>query len=413
MTTDKLRLIPAAEARRLLAEAVAPLAERERVPLAAAAGRVLAEPLVASEDVPAFPRSAMDGYAVRAADVAGASEAAPRRLALAGSIAIGEPPRGALGPGQAVAIPTGGAIPEAADAVVMIEHTRAEEAGRIAIGRAVAPGANIVRRGEDVRRGAQLLSAGRRLRPADVGLLAGFGVAAVPVYARARVAVLSSGSELIPPDAPATPPGKIRDSNQYVLGAQATAAGCAVTQVGIVDDDPESLESALRDLAAKHHVVVLSGGSSVGGRDFVGDVFARLGPPGILFHGIAIRPGRPTAVARAGTTLLCGLPGIPASALIVFEMFVRPALARLVGETEPAPWRLVRARLGAALASARGREDYVRVRLAQRQGAPWADPLPSSSQVFSTLSEADGLLVIGEDQEALAAGAEVDVRLLV
>jgi molybdopterin molybdotransferase len=402
-----LRPVPAAEARRILAEAAGvAVTEAEQVPLAEAAGRVLAQALVASEDVPSFPRAVMDGYAVRAADAAAASGANPVWLTVVGTVAMGGPPLQAVGPGQAVGISTGGHLPPGADAVVMIEDTESHGAV-VGVRRAVAAGRNVILVGEDIRRGTEVLPAGRRLGAADVAALAAFGQAQVSVRRRPRVAVLSSGSEICAPVA-APPPGKVRDVNQYALGAQAAAAGCQVSHQGIVDDDAAVLEKAVSAALANHDLVLLSGGSSVGRRDHTGPVFARLGE--VLFHGINVRPGRPTVAARAGRKLLLGMPGVPTSAIVIFEVFVRPLLQRLGGERGGARWP-VRARLDGDQASVVGREDYLRVRLVERAGETWAEVLPGGSAALSSVVAADGLVVVPEDVAALAAGDVVGVHL--
>jgi molybdopterin molybdotransferase len=409
-----LNLIAAVEARRRLAVATPRVAVREDVPLAAAPGRVLAAAIVAPEDAPAFARSGMDGFAVRSGDVAGASEAAPVWLDRIGAVVMGQPPDTAVASGQAMEIATGACVPDGADAVVMVEHTVVDAGGgatSVGIKRPVGAGGNVIRIGEDIRRGTAVLEAGRRLRPADVGALAAFGITRVPVFARPRVAVLSTGPELCAPDA-APPPGKIRDVNQYALAARAAAAGCLVTPAGIVDDDPAALERALADLSDRHDVVMVTGGSSVGGRDFTGDVFARLAGGGVLFAGIDIRPGKPTVVAKRGETLLIGLPGVPLSALVVFEAFIAEPLRLMGGEAgrAEAPRR---ARLGRDVSSVAGREDWVRVRLASRDGETWAQPLlGGSATFFSTLVAADALLAVPAEVETMRAGEWVSVHVL-
>jgi molybdopterin molybdotransferase len=401
-----LHPVSAGEAHRILAGAGAVVGS-ELVPLEAAAGRVLAEVLVAGEDVPSFPRSVMDGYAVRAADLAAASDAAPVSLAVTGAVVVGTRPAGALGPGQAWAIPTGGHLPDGADAVVMVEHVETRGAV-IAVRRSIAAGRNVVGRGEDIPSGTAVLPAGRRLAPADVAALAAFGRTEVPVYLRPRVAILSTGSEICPPGAE-VPPGKVRDVNQYALGAQATAAGCAVTYGGIVDDDPATLELAVRATAGAHDVVILSGGSSVGGRDHTPEIFERLGE--ILFHGVAVRPGRPTLAARAGGTLLLGLPGVPTSAILIFEVFVAPTLRRLGGERGWSPVTMP-ARLASRHDSEAGREDYLRVRLADHAGELWAEPLPGGSAALASTVAADGLVVVPAEVTGVGEGEWVAVRRL-
>jgi molybdopterin molybdotransferase len=405
------RAVSAADAHRILGEAARQaVVGRESVPVEQAAGRVLAAPLVAPENLPAFPRALMDGYAVRSADLAGASDAAPARLDVVGAVLAGERPEQALEAGEAIAVPTGGHLPPGADAVVMIEHVVAEE-DRVVIRRSVERGRHVIAPGEDLPRGAEVLAPGRRLRPADLAPFAALGVREVVVYRRPRVAVLSTGAEICPPAVTPTP-GKVRDVNQLVLAAAASAAGCQVEPAGIAEDDPAALARVIAELALRHDVVLVSGGSSVGGRDHTAEVFDQLGPPGVLFHGINVRPGRPTLVGQAGGALLVGLPGVPTSAIIIFEVFVRPALWALGGEIGRDPWPARReARLASAYTSAPGREDYVRVRLADREGAVWAEPLPGGSAMLSNVLGADGLVIVPPATESLPEGAPVTVYL--
>jgi molybdopterin molybdotransferase len=409
-----LTLIPADEARRILAET--PAVGRERVPVTAAGGRVLAAAFDAPADLPGERRAVMDGFAVRAADVRGASAAAPVALAVIGSVPMGDVFAGAIAAGQAVAIATGGVVPEGGDAVVMVEHTASAPApagggARVLVSRDLSTGANVVQPGEDVTRGGRLLPSGRRLRPQDIALLATFGVADVDVFRRPRVAVMSTGNELCAPNE--TPrPGQVRDSNQAALGAQAAAAGCDVTLAGIVRDDAAALRQAVARLLAAHDAVILSGGSSIGTKDLSADALADLEAPGILFHGIDIRPGKPTLVARAGGKPVIGMPGFPTSSLVVFDAFIRPMLWRLGGELGREPWPARRAaRLAREHRSVVGREDYLRVRLVQRDGATWAEPLPGGSATLSNVVLADGLVCVDASVPALAAGDPVDVLL--
>jgi molybdopterin molybdotransferase len=409
-----LTLIPAEEARRILAETT-PVGT-ERVPLREAGGRVLAAPLRAPEDLPAERRAVMDGYAVRAADVHGASELSTVTLGLVGTVPMGDIWRGALAAGEAVAISTGGFLPSGADAVVMVEHTsstgESEGHGRsVEIARAVAPGANVIQPGEDLAAGADVLPAGRRLRPQDLAALATFGVAEVPVFRRPRVAVLSTGNELVEPSA-RPGPGQVRDANQVALGAQSEAAGCAVSTLGIVRDDEGALREAIARALAENDAVILSGGSSVGTKDVTAEAALHLPAPGVLFHGIDIRPGKPTLFARAGAKPVVGMPGFPTSSLIVFEAFIRPMLWRLGGEAEREPWPARRAaRIAKAHASVVGREDYLRVRLVTREGQLWAEPVAGGSAALSNVVFADGLVRVDAARAGLAAGDPVDVLL--
>jgi molybdopterin molybdotransferase len=410
--TPGLKLIPADEARRILAQT--PSVGTERVPLSAAAGRVLATELRAPTNLPAERRAVMDGYAVRAADTHAASELSSVTLALVGVVPMGDVYRGAIAAGEAVAISTGGFLPDGADAVVMVEHTsteaESEGSGRaVDISRAVAPGANVIQPGEDLAEGAPLLAAGRRLRPQDLAILATFGVAEIPVFRRPRVVVLSTGNELCAPTE--TPrPGQVRDANQVAIAAQVEAAGCVAVPGGVVRDDAGALREAVARALAEADALILSGGSSVGTKDVAADALAGLPAPGILFHGIDIRPGKPTLFARAGNRPVVGLPGFPTSSLIVFDAFIRPLLWRLGGETHREPWPGRRAaRLAKAHASVVGREDYLRVRLVERDGELWAETLPGGSAALSNVVLADGLVRVDAATPGLSAGDPVEV----
>ena len=399
-----LKLLPADEARRILAET--PPVGAERVPLAVSAGRVLAAPFAAPADLPGEARSVMDGYAVRAADVA----QTPASLAVVGAVPMGDVFHGTLGPGQAVTIATGGVVPAGADAVVMVEATQMD-GERVQVNRAFASGANIVQAGEDLRAGEPILPRGRRLRAADLGLLATFGVTELQVHRQPRVAVLATGNELVAPGA--TPrPGQIFESNQIAICAQIALAGGIGTPCGIIPDEPGALRGAVARLLPDHDAVILSGGSSVGTKDLAADELGDLPAPGILFHGIDIRPGKPTIFARAAAKPVIGLPGFPTSSLVVFDAFIRPMLWRLGGETDRDPWPARRAaRLGAAHTSVRGREDYLRVRLVTRDGELWADPLPGGSATLSNVVRADALVRVEADRVEVAAGDPVEALL--
>jgi molybdopterin molybdotransferase len=396
MSAGPLRPIAAAEARRLLLGAV-PALPSELVALEQAAGRVLATALVASEDVPAFPRAAMDGYAVRAADLVSASGGTPARLTLVGAVAMGEAPADPVAPGQARAIPTGGHLPAGADAVVMVEHT-ALDGTTVLVRAPLEAGRHVVWPGDDVRRGTTLIPAGRRLGPRELAALATFGVTRVPVQRRPRVAVLSTGPEICPPGE-TPPPGKVRDVNQVALAAG--AQGAEVTLAGIAADDVAALTRALAALAGAHDLVLVSGGSSVGGRDHTAEAMAAIGS--LLFHGVQCRPGRPTLGARAGSALLVGLPGVPAAALIMFQVFVRPVLEALSGAPPPLPRP---ARLIAGQASEPGREDYLRVKVRSDGGA---EVLAGGTGALAALLACDGLVIVPAEAAALAPGTPVDV----
>lgn len=405
------KTLTVSEARKRIANTLgAPAAEF--APLNEALGRVVAEDLKSPEDVPSFDRSTMDGFAVSAADTFGASESLPAYLRVAGEVLMGRVPGGVLGTGEAWAIPTGGMLPEGADAVVMVEHT--ENAGPdtrgaekwVAVLRPVAPGENVVRRGEDARAGDKIIKAGRRLRPQDIGLLAACGVNSIKVRKRLTVGIIGTGDEIV--DVGVVPqPGQVRDVNTVALAAMVEASGGKPLLFGVVPDELELLQRVLREAVATTDLVLLSGGSSVGTRDLTLRAIEALEQATVLFHGLAVRPGKPTVGAVAGGKLVFGLPGHPVSALVIFEILVRPFLEPELFERVP-----LRARLRRSLHSAAGREDFVRVRLHVENGELAADPILGKSGLIATLSRADGLLRLPLDAEGAAAGEMVDIFLI-
>ena len=379
----------------------------EAIPIAEALRRVPAEPVTAPHALPGFARSTVDGYAVRAADTYGVSEGLPGYLTVTGAVRMGAEPDVAVGPGAAVAMPTGGAMPAGADAVVMIEYAAEAMPGTIEVVRPVAPGEGVVRADEDAAVGAEIIPAGRPLRPQDLGMLAAAGVTSVRVHSRPVVTIFSTGDEVVPPQTDALRPGQVRDATAAALAALVSDAGGTPVLGGIVPDDPGALEKALRDALPASDMVVISAGSSVGIRDETAGVVARLGPPGIWCHGLAIKPGKPTLLAECGGVPVIGLPGNPRSALVVFRLIGVP-LVRLVGGcTQPPPEASARASLSRDLASATGRLDVVQVRV--REGV--ATPVFGLSALLSVLTAADGYIVIPEEATGLGAGTQVDVTL--
>ena len=403
----------------------------ERVALEDALGRVPAETLRAPHPLPGFARATVDGFAVRAADTYGVSDGQPGYLDLAGEARMGQPPDASLRPGAAIAIATGAPLPPGADAVVKIEHTQSTLPGLIEVVRPATPGEGMVRPDEDAAAGAELACPGRPLRPADLGMLAAAGLTEVVVHARPRVAIVSTGDELVPAETPEVEVGQVRDATAPALAALVREAGGEPRFAGIVPDDREALEAALRGAltasevaaagdgeapatgdpqapaAAGCDLLVVSAGSSVGARDETASAIASLGEPGIWCHGLALRPGKPTLLADCGGVPVVGLPGNPRSALVVFRLIGMP-LVRLVGGcTEPPPEPTVTARLARDLPSAAGRLDVVQVAL----DGGVATPLFGSSSLLSILARADGHLVVPEAATGLPAGAEVDVTL--
>ena len=379
----------------------------EPVPLSHALHRVPAAPVTAPHPLPGFARSTVDGYAVRAADTYGVSEALPGYLTLAGTVLMGAEPEVAVGPGTAAAMPTGGVLPAGADAVVMVEYTQEAMPGTIEVVRPAAPGDGVVRADEDAAAGAELVPAGRPLRAQDLGMLAAAGLTSVSVHARPRVTIFSTGDEVVPPATSQLRPGQVRDATAAALAAMVADAGGEPVPGGIVPDDPAALAAALRAALATSDLIVVSAGSSVGARDETAGVVAGLGPPGIWCHGLAVHPGKPTLLAEASGVPLIGLPGNPRSALVIFRLLGVP-LVRLVGGcTQPPPEPVRRARLARDLPSATGRLDVVQVQL--RDGL--AAPVFGLSALLSVLTAADGYLTVPEEATGLDAGTEVEVTL--
>ncbi|HLW58308.1 MAG TPA: gephyrin-like molybdotransferase Glp [bacterium] len=407
-----LTVVTPADARARFARAYTPVPRgTERVSLRRAYRRVLAEDVVASEDLPEFDKSTVDGYAVRSADTAGVANGRPVRLAIVGEVQMGESPRFAVDSGRAARIPTGGMLPRGTDTVIMLEQVEPRGADAIEVGRRVAPGENVIRRAEDVRRGDVVLRRGTQLRPQDVGLLAGIGVVDVDAFLRPRVAVLATGDEIIPPERhPAT--GQVRDINTYTISALVEQEGGVPDVYEIIPDDRDRLLGAMRSACAAADLVLVSGGSSVGEKDSVAWAINTLGRPGVVVHGVSIKPGKPTILGLVGGTPILGLPGHPVSGMVIFDVFVRDLLRGLAGRTAERRFgRSVRARMDGRVPSAGGREDHVRVLLEERDGVLWAVPQLGKSGIMTTMTRADGLVVVPLGQGGVAAGAEVDVEL--
>jgi molybdopterin molybdotransferase len=381
----------------------------ERVATADALGRVLASQLISPQDLPEFPRSTVDGYAVAAADTYGATPGLPAFLAVVGEVAMGKAATFEIGPGEAALVHTGGMIPPGADAVVMIENTQRVDASNIEVFQPVAEGQNVVQVGEDIRRGQPILTPGRRLRPQDIGGLMALGITTVDVATPPVVGVISTGDEVVPPDQP-TQPGQVRDINSYSLAALAQRVGAQAIRYGIIPDNRDALEAAARRAVQECDIVVFSAGSSVSYRDMTADVINALGAPGVLVHGVSVKPGKPTILAVCEGKAVFGLPGNPVSAMVIFDLFITPTICTLLGTNAP-PKTKVSARLARNLASDAGREDYVQVRLEQRDGEIWAVPVLGKSNLIYTLVNAEGVIKIPLDSNGIRAGEWVTVMM--
>lgn len=406
-----LELKPPYEALHLLLEQVTWQPGAEQVPASEACGRVTAAAVVALHPLPAFDRSAVDGYAVRAADTHGASESLPAYLEVVGEVAMGEPAGIALRSGECALIHTGGMLPEGADGVIMLEHTQTARQGQVEVLRSVAAGENVILQGEDVQAGEEVIPAGSRLKPAHIGGLAALGITRLAVVARPRVGILSSGDEVVPPEAEAKP-GQVRDVNAYSLAALVLESGGAPVYYGIAPDDEGELLSRASAALAECDMLVITAGSSASARDLTAQVINQLGQPGVLVHGVNVRPGKPTILASCGGKAVLGLPGNPVSALVIASLFVTPVVEKMLGLRKLPFTASVHACLALNLPSQAGREDWVPVKLVATTEGVRAEPVFGKSNLIFTLARADGLVHIPADATGLESGALVEVRLI-
>lgn len=386
-----------------------PLAATEEIPLLETVGRILAEDIVADVDLPDFPRAIVDGYALPGASTFGASDGNPAYLNVIGNIAMGETPQLTVGPGEAARIATGGMLPEGADSVVMIEHTEAIDDATIEVYRSIAPGQNMIAIGEDIKKKSRVLQQGQMVRPQEAGLLAALGRPTVAVYQKPVIGIISTGDEIIPIH---TKPrrGQIRDINTYTLTGLIQKTGAQAITYGIVRDDFETLLEKCNLALDQCDMILVSGGSSVGSRDFTVDVLSTLPDAKILVHGISISPGKPTILAKIQNKAFWGMPGHVVSSMIVFSRVVRPFVRHFSGQTSgPAKEHRLNAILTRNVASTQGRVDFIRVRLHHKDDQLLADPVLGKSGLISTMVFADGLIEIDINTEGLDKGTEVEV----
>jgi len=400
-------LAPSEALTRLLAHLPASL-EGEEVETQSALGRVTVAPVRAMQALPAFPRTTVDGYAVRAADTFGASESLPAYLQVVGEVIMGAAPVFSLSPAQCALIHTGGMLPDGADAVIMVEHTQSARPDEVEVLRAVAPGENVLKVGEDVTLGQEVIPRGWRLRPAEIGGLMALGQTRVWVARKPRLGVLSTGDEVVPPEQEPGP-GQVRDVNTYTLAALVQAEGGLGVSYGVIPDQMEALRSNAARALAECDAVVITAGSSASTRDLTARVIDSLGKPGVLVHGVNVRPGKPTILGVCDGKAVIGLPGNPVSALVIAGLFVTPVVRRLLGLVEERLRPILQAHLAVNLASQAGREDWIPVRLIQSPSGLLADPVFGKSNLIFSLARADGLVRIPPDATGLAAGEIVEV----
>lgn len=418
-----LNLVTGEEAWAIFLAQFKPVVSGERVRVADALGRVLAEDATAPHDLPTFVRSTVDGYAVQSGDTHGASAGMPAYLDVVAEAPMGRAVHFHLGPGQAALVHTGGMVPDGADAVVMIEQTHVAggpmfggtalqpgfEAHAIEVYKPVAAGENCIYTGEDVRTGEIVLEAGHTLRPQDLGGLLAVGITEVSVARQPRVGIVSQGDEVVPPEEEPGP-GQVRDINSYTLAGLVRETGGVPLNYPIAPDTEAGLDDVVGRAFREADIVVVTAGSSVSYRDLTASAIARLGQPGILVHGVAIRPGKPTILALCDGKPVFGLPGNPVSCINIFKVFVVPTIRLMLGAARPRQ-HVISARLARNIPAASGRADFVRVRLEERDGDVWAVPVFGKSNLIFTLVRSEGVIEVALDSNGIAAGELVQVIL--
>lgn len=393
----------------LIKKMVEPVTEKITLPLLEALHYCLAEHVHVRENVPAFRRSTVDGYAIKARDSFGASETLPGFLNVTGEVKMGQVPDRPIKNGEAMYVPTGGMLPEGSDAVIMIEHCENID-GLLNIYRQTAPGENVISVGEDLKENEILVEKGTRLRPQELAALASQGITEVTVNRKPVIGYLSSGDEIVPMETDELQIGEIRDMNGAAIGGLVKEWGLEFRYGGIVKDNREEFEQKARAMLEETDCLVISGGSSVGAKDYSVQVVDSLGTPGVYVHGISVKPGKPTILSIAEKKPVIGLPGHPASAMIIFSIFGKAVLERLQG-IETKNDRVLQATVTKNIPSSAGRTDYVRVRLFKENGQLYAEPVFGKSGLISTLVKSDGILEVPEQSEGILKGAKVPITL--
>lgn len=383
------------------------------LPIEDSYGMIISRDIISPEDLPAFNRSTVDGFAVNSTDTFGATESLPSYLSIKAEILMGEEPEFKLKKGEVAKIATGGMLPEGTDSVVMFEHTQQVDDKMIEVVKPIAPGENVIKAGEDAKKDECVLKSGHRLRPQDLGALAGLGVTDVRVYKKPRVSIISTGDEIVPADKPITP-GQVRDINSYNLAGLILNAGGIPVKRGIFSDKYDIIRDVVEKSLKNSDMVLISGGSSVGTKDMTARVINDLGKPGVLFHGVSLKPGKPLIGGIVTNIPVFGLPGHPAAINVCFEIFVKPVLEKLSGLNEARldkEKRTVMARIARNISSSPGREEHIGVALEERNGEIWAVPILGKSGLITTLIKANGTAVIPLRKLGVQEGEIVEVRL--
>lgn len=385
--------------------------QKSKVHINEALGMVTSCDIYAKENIPNFRRSTVDGYAIIASDSFGASDSMPAFFTLTGEVLMGKTPTSTISASEAIYVPTGAMIPDNADAVVMIEFCE-DINGLLNVYKQVAPGENIISIGEDIKEKELLIKKGTILRASELGALASQGITEIEVYKKPVVGYLSTGDEIVSLEEQQLHLGQVRDMNGVTIGALVKSWGCEFIYGGIVKDDKETFEKAAKEMLEKVDCLVCSGGSSVGTKDYSVEVINQLGKPGVFVHGIMIKPGKPTILSLANNKPIIGLPGHPASAMVIFELFAKAVINKLQGLPVKEK-QFTYAYSTKKIPSAAGRTDYIRVRLYEEEGKWFAEPILGKSSLISTLVKSDGLLEIDERKEGILKDELVPIRLLV
>lgn len=378
--------------------------------------RILSSDVISPEDLPQFSRSTVDGYALNSADTFGAKDTSPAYITVKYEVFMGSAPDFEIKKGEAAKIPTGGMLPKGADAVLMLEYAQIVSNDMIEVMKSIAPNENVIQRGEDIKKGDIVLFKGHKLRPQDVGALAGLGITEIEVFRRPVASIISTGDEIVPAGSPLNL-GQVRDINSFTLSGLITKHGGVPVKKGIFKDNYDVIKNAIQDALEDSDMVLISGGTSAGTKDMTADIINDIGEKydgkwGVLFHGVSIKPGKPMICGVVNNKPILGLPGHPAATVVCFDLFIRPVLERLSGlNSEKYFFKTVKAKIAKSIASSAGREDHIRVYLEERDGDFFAIPVLGKSGLITTLVRADGIVVIPQNKLGLHAGEEVTVKL--
>jgi molybdopterin molybdotransferase len=407
-----LKLVSPDEALEILFQSIDPIIQCETIQSTAALGRVTCKEILSPQDLPEFRRSTVDGYAVLAKDTHGASESLPAYLKIIGEVLMGTSPDFGLFGKDCSIIHTGGMLPKRADAVIMLEDSQLLESGDLEIYKSVAVGENVIEVGEDIKAGEEVIPNGKKLRPSEIGGLMALGITEVSVAKKPIFGILSSGDEVIPPDQK-TNPGQVRDINSYTLSSLIEILGGEPVHYGIISDSHDEMLAVMQRALRECDHIIVTAGSSASSRDLTAEIMNKMGKPGVLVHGVNIKPGKPTIFGVCGGQVMIGLPGNPVSALVIAMILVAPIIDSFLGLVHDLPKPSLQAKLTVNVASQAGREDWVPVRLSEsKDGRYLAEPVFGRSNLIFILSRSHGIVKIPAPTTGIEAGTQVEVRLI-